>query len=154
MKNCAVMLRKIPVTAEAVQLPPGAAIRMAIGAQIAPPPPAAIVTIGVGTKVHRGVHGPGASVRWRHGSGPWRGRWRRLASLALTQGTGRLVRQTLEHGGLGRTLALGRAGRGWHGRRGRASLGPAKRQHDEEPDESQQSKLVVPEFAVARYTDQ
>src|SRR5215831_10644408 len=108
MKNCAVMLRKIPVTAEAVQLPPGAAIRMAIGAQIAPPPPAAIVTIGVGTKVHRGVHGPGASVRWRHGIGPWRGRWRRLASLSLTQGTVRLVRQTRERFGLGRrTLALG-----------------------------------------------
>ena len=41
-----------------------------------------------------------------------------------------------------RTLALGLAGRGWHGRRGRAAPRPAERQHDEEPEESQQSELV------------
>ena len=70
-------------------------------------------------------------------------RWRSLAGLSLTQGTVRLVRQTLERLGLSRTLALGLDGRGWHGRRGLASPGPAERQHDEEPEESQQSELVV-----------
>ena len=44
---------------------------------------------------------------------------------------------------LGRTLALGLKGHGWHGRRGRAAPGPAERQQDEEPEESQQSELVV-----------
>jgi hypothetical protein len=63
--------------------------------------------------------------------------------LLCTQGTGRLVRQTREHFGLGRTLARGLEGRGWHGRRGLASPGPAERQHGEEPEESQQSELVV-----------
>src|SRR5262249_30090675 len=139
----AVMFGEIALARGAMQLPPGAAIGMAVGPQIVHPQPAAIVTISVGTKVLRGVHGTGASVRWRPGSGPLRGCWRRLASLALTQGTVRLVRQTLEHCGLGRTLALGRDGRGWHGRRGHASPGPAKRQHDEEPEESQQSEWVV-----------
>src|SRR4030095_10716370 len=126
-----------------VQLPPGAAMGMAIGPQIVHPQPAAIVTLGVGTKVHRGVHGRGASVWWRAGIGPLRGGWRRLAGLSLTQGTGRLVRQTRERFGLGRTLALGRDGRGWCGSRGRASPGPGERQHDEEPYDGQQRELVV-----------
>ena len=133
---------KVALARGAVQLPPGAAIRMAIGAEIAQPEPAAIVTIGVGTKVHRGIHRPGASGRWRHGIGPWRALEASRGSLAHTEHR-RLVRQPLERFRLGRTLTLGRDGRGWHGRRGRASPGPAERQHDEEPEESQQSELVV-----------
>src|SRR5215510_3299324 len=72
-----------------------------------------------------------------------RRRWRRLAGLVFTQHTVRLVRQALECCGLGRTLALGLEGRAWHRRRVLASPGPAEMQHDEEPDESQQGKLVV-----------
>src|SRR5262245_34842874 len=127
------MFGKGAIARGAVQLPPGAAAGMAIGPQIVQPRPAAIGTIGVGTKVHRGVHGTRAAVRWRHGGGPWRGRWRRLARLALTQGTGRLVRQTLERFGLGRMRALGLDGGAWRGGRGRVSPRPAERQHDDEP---------------------
>ena len=116
---------------------------MAIGAQVVQPQPAAIVARSVGTKVHRGVHGTGAPVCWRHGIRPLQGRWRSLAGLSLTQGTVRLVRQTRERLGLSSTLALGRDGRGWHGRRGLASPGPAERQQDAEPEESQQNEWVV-----------
>ena len=52
MKDGAVMFGEIALARGAVQLPPGAAIGMAIGPQIVHPQPATIVTIGVGTKVH------------------------------------------------------------------------------------------------------
>jgi hypothetical protein len=48
-----------------------------------------------------------------------------------------------ERFGLGGMLALGHDRRGWHGGRGRASPGPGEMQHDEEPDESQQSEMIV-----------
>src|SRR5262245_48079796 len=143
MKNRAMMLGKIAVARGAVKLTPGAATGMAIGPQVVQPQPAAIITSGVGTKVPGGVHRPGTAVRERHGIGPSRRRWRRLAGLVFTQHTVRLVRQALECCGLGRTLALGLEGRAWHRRRVLASPGPAEMQHDEEPDESQQGKLVV-----------
>ena len=63
MKNRAVMLGKIAVARGTVELTPGAATGMTIGPQVVQPQPAAIVTIGVGTTVHRGVHGTGTSVR-------------------------------------------------------------------------------------------
>jgi hypothetical protein len=56
-------------------LPPGATTGMTIGAQVVQSPPAALVTLGVGTKVSRGIPRAGAAVRWRHGSGPHRRRW-------------------------------------------------------------------------------
>ena len=63
-----------------------------------------------------------------------------LPGLLVTQRTVRLVRQALERFRLGGTLALELDGRGC---RGRTSPGPAERQHDEEPDDRQQSELVV-----------
>jgi hypothetical protein len=84
VENRAVGLQKIPLAGRAVELAPGTATGMAIGPQIVHPQPAAIVTLGVGTKVLRGVHGTGASGRERHRIGPWRGRWRRLAGLSRT----------------------------------------------------------------------
>src|SRR5438132_164625 len=57
MKNCPMMLRKIPLAPEAVQLPPGATTGMAIRPQIVEPQPAAIVTVPMGAKVHGGLHG-------------------------------------------------------------------------------------------------
>src|SRR5262245_26000828 len=143
MKNRAMMFGKVAIARGTVQLPPGATMGMAIGPQIVQPQPAAIVTMAVGTKMHRRIHRPGAAVRERHGIGPWRRRWRRLPDLLCTQRTVRLVRQALERFGLGGTLALGLDGRGWRGGRGRALPGPAERQHNEEPAEGQQSELVV-----------
>src|SRR5262249_6632769 len=94
----------------------------------------------------------GAKSAWTYpryeGGGSWRAA-DRAGQEALdwsprspTPCTGRLVRQALERLGLGRTLARGRDGRAWRVGRGRASPRPAEMQHDEEPDEGQQSKLV------------
>ena len=66
-----------------------------------------------------------------------------LPGLLCAQRTVRFVRQALECFGLGGTLGLGLDGRGARGWRGRALPGPAERQPDEEPDERQQSELVV-----------
>ena len=130
MKDRAVMLWEIPVAAEAVELPPRAATGMAIGPQIPQPSPTAIGTIGGGTKVHRGVHGTGAAVRWGHGSGPSRRRWRARSGRLLTQGTMGLVRAARERFGLGGTRALGLS---WYRWGGQTWLRPGDMQHDEEP---------------------
>src|SRR5262249_57524142 len=121
MEDRAMMFGKVALARGAVKLPPGAAAGMAIGTQIVLPQPAAIVTIAVGTKGHRRIHGPGAAVRERHGSGPDRRRWIGLPGLWFTQHAVRLVGQALERFGLGRTLALGRGRHGWGGP---AWLGP------------------------------
>src|SRR6516165_3255196 len=105
MKERAVMFGKVTLARGAVQLPPGAARGMAIGAYIAQPEPAAIVTTGVGTKVHGGIHRPGASVRWGHRIRPSRRRGSRLTGLLVTQRTVRLVRQARK--GFGLAGALG-----------------------------------------------
>src|SRR4029453_14463637 len=47
--------------------------------------------MAVGTKVHRGVHRPGAAVRARHGIGPDRRRWIGLPGRLFTQHTVRLI---------------------------------------------------------------
>src|SRR5262247_68218 len=140
MKNRAMMFGKVAIARGTVQLPPGATMGMAIGPQIVQPQPAAIVTMAVGTKMHRRLHRPGAAVRERHGIRPDRRRWMGLPGLLFTQHTVRLLRQALECFGLGRTLALGRGRHGWGGL---AWLGPSERQHDEEPEDRQQSELVV-----------
>ena len=119
------MCGEIALTRGAVQLPPGAAIGMAIGPQGVQPQPAAIVTIGVGTKVLRGVDGTGTAVRERHGIGPSRRCWRRLADLLCTQHAVRLMRQALARLRLSGTLALGLRYHGW-GRQ--AWLGPSEMQ--------------------------
>src|SRR5215831_7776567 len=112
MKDGAMMLWKVAVAGGTVALTPWTAAGMAIGPQVAQPQPTAIVTLGVGAKVHGGVHSTGAAVRWGHGIGPsWR-RWRSLASLLCTQGTVGLVRQTYKRFGFTETLALGRDGLG------------------------------------------
>src|SRR4029453_19096119 len=125
MKHRAMMLGKIGCPRRAVQLPPGAATGMAIGPQVVQSQPAAIITSGVGTKVHGGVYRPGTAVRERHGGGPARRRWRRLAGLLFTQHTVRLVRQALARFRLGGTLALGLR---CHGRGSPAWLGLNERQ--------------------------
>ena len=55
MKNRAEGLQKIAATGDTQQLPPGTAIGMAIGAEIAPADPALRGTCRVGAKVRRGV---------------------------------------------------------------------------------------------------
>src|SRR5262249_8800370 len=61
-KNRAVGLKKSPLAWRAVELAPGTATGMAIGAQVAQPQPATIATAGMGTEVPRGVYRAGAPV--------------------------------------------------------------------------------------------
>jgi hypothetical protein len=103
---------------------------MAVGAQVAQPHPAAVVTARMRTKVPRGVHRAGAAVRGGHRIGPSRRRWSRFASLLVTQRTVRLVRQARKRFRLGGAFALGFR---WHGWGGQTRLRPGDMQHDEEP---------------------
>src|SRR5262245_30723847 len=140
MQNRAMMLRKITLARGALELPPKAAIGMPVGAQVVHPQPAAIVTAQMRTEVHGCVDLMGASVRGRQ-----RGRWQRwrglgMCGFSLTQGTRRLVRQALKRFGLGGPLALGLGRYRWGGL---TWFGPSERQHDKEPEERQQSELVV-----------
>ena len=137
MKDRAVMFWKIPVAADAVELPPRAATGMTIGPQVVQPQPPAIVTRGVGAKGHRGVHGPGAVVRWGYGIGPSRRRWSCLASLWFTQGTMGLVRQARARFGCGGTRALGRDGRGWRLGCSSGWTRPEGEEHDAQPQQDE-----------------
>ena len=113
MKNRAVRFQKVPVAAEAVELPPRAATGMTIRPQIVEPQPAAIVTMEMGTKVPGGIDLTRSPVGWRYGSGPY---WRRgsaLHRLLLTKRTVGLVRQTCERFGLTGAVALGLDGISW-----------------------------------------
>src|SRR5262245_57986865 len=87
MENRAVMLREIPLACGALELTPGTAIGMTVGAQIAPPAPAAIPTARVGTEVLGGVHHAGTAVGWGHRLGWHRRRRSGMRSFALTEGT-------------------------------------------------------------------
>ena len=116
-----------------VELTPGAAVGMTIGAQIAQPEPAAIGTSGMGTKVPRGVHGMGTSVREGHGIGRHRRRGFGMRGISLTQGTMGLCRQALKRFGRLGAVALGLRRYGWSGQ---SWLGPRDVQHDEEPHEN------------------
>src|SRR5439155_4152556 len=63
-------LQEIAATGDTEQLPPGAPIGMAIGAEIAPSHPALVRTVRIGTEMGRGVDlaaAPprGHDVRWR-----------------------------------------------------------------------------------------
>ena len=93
-----------------MKLPPGATVGMAVGAQITQTCPATIVTTGVGTKVHRGVHSAGAAVGRGHGVGWHRRRRFGMCSVSLTQGAMRFLGQALEGFGLVGAVAFGFGG--------------------------------------------
>ena len=82
MKDRAERLEKIAATGDTEQLPPGAPIGMAIGAEIAPSHPAPVRTVWVWAEVRRGIDLTGASSRHHHARGPGcrvplgGGRWR------------------------------------------------------------------------------
>ena len=107
MQERAMMLREIPLARGALELAPGAAIGMAVGAQIAPPEPAAIATARVGTEVLRGVHSTRTSGGRRHGV---RWHWRRRLGkrgLSLTQSARRPLGQSSKRLGLLGTCTFG-----------------------------------------------
>ena len=138
-------LQKVPLTRGTVELPPGATAGMTGGPQLVQPQPTAIVTIGVGTKMHRGVHGTGAAVRRRYGSRPSRRRWSPCLDLLLTQGTVGLVRQAREWFGLGGTLTLRSDGLGWCLGSSTGWARPEVRQHEAQPEQGQDPQPIVNE---------
>jgi len=82
VKECAEGLEKRAVTGDAQQLPPGASIGMAVGAEIAPAHPAPIGTVWVGAEMRGGVH-LAAAPPCGHDAG-WRGAgclWTEVAGM-------------------------------------------------------------------------
>src|SRR5919205_3754162 len=67
MQKRAVRLEKIARTRGAVELPPGATVRMAIGAEVAQPQPALIVTARMRAEMPGGVDDTRAAGGRRHG---------------------------------------------------------------------------------------
>src|SRR5262249_3146591 len=97
--------QKVAVTRAAVQLAPRAAAGMPVGADVAKPQPAAIVTARMRTEMHRGVDGTRASVARRHRLGTCR-RWRlRMGGGVFTGGTIGAVREAFEGFGFSRAFA-------------------------------------------------
>jgi hypothetical protein len=62
MKDRAVRLREIAVARDTLQLSPGPAAGMPIGADVAASEPAMVGTIRIGTEVRAGVDSPPASA--------------------------------------------------------------------------------------------
>src|SRR5712692_1093656 len=119
MEDRPVVFGEIPLARGALELAPGAAMGMAIGAQIAPPQPAAIATAPLGAEVLRGLHGARPAVRRGHRLG-WRRRWLvGLGGFSLTQGARRSLGQASKRFGLGGACAS--VWFGWHDRLVRGS---------------------------------
>ena len=99
MQDRAMMLGTIALARGTLAGSPGVAVRMAIGAPIAQPPPAAIPPACMGTQGPRRVDRTGASVGGRHGAGRPRRWWMGRRGCLGTQGTVRLVGQPCKRGG-------------------------------------------------------
>jgi hypothetical protein len=144
MENRAVVLQEIRRARGALELAPGAAIGMAIGAQITPPEPAAITTARVGTEVLRGVHCAGTAVGWGHRLGWRRRRWLGMRGFSLTEGTMGRGGQARKRFGFSGVLASG--GLRWRDRLapdGGVQSQPAE--HEEEPYQSDEPECVEKE---------
>jgi hypothetical protein len=137
MKERAEGLKKIAVTGDAPQLPPGTASRMAVGPEIAPAAPAPRGTVRVGAELPGGVHlavaSPGGHEAGWRGTG---GLWMAVAGLR-TEVTMRLCGQACK--GLALTLALGHWGCGLWGRQTRGgAAGPRPLEQEAQPHQSNQ----------------
>jgi len=105
----AVVLRTIAVACGAGPLSPGPPPGMAVGPQGVQPPPPALVTLGGGTNMPRGVHRPGAAGWGGHGSGRHRRSGGGRPGLARPQSPGRPGREARKWcgGGAVERLRLG-----------------------------------------------
>jgi hypothetical protein len=145
MKDGPEGLEKIAATGDAQQLPPGAPIGMAVGAEIAPPHPAPIGTVRVRTKMRRGVHLAAAPPRGHDARGRGVGcLWAKVAAV-LTGITVRLGGQARK--GLGHTVALWHWGCGLRWRRARDGgvTRPHPMEHNAQPHQGDQPQLVEKE---------
>jgi hypothetical protein len=118
---------------------------MAVGAQVAQPQPAAIVTGRMRAKMPGGIHRMRTPIRWGHWIGAHRRRWRGMCGLVCTQGARGLLGQTRKRFGLDGVLTRGLDGLRLDGllRGHGSSAGPGKVQHDTQLQESQDHQLVV-----------
>ena len=117
---------------------------MAVGAQIAPPEPAAIATARVGTEMLRGVHRAGTAMGRGHRLG-WRRR-RRLGmrGFSLTQGTRGLGGQARKHFGCSGARTSGRLR--WRDRLAPdGSMRSQPAEHEEEPHQSDEPEFIEKE---------
>src|SRR5215510_16280355 len=144
MKERAEGLEKIAATGNTPQLPPGTAIRMAIGAEIAPAHPAAIGTVWVWAEVRRGIHLAAAPSRGHDARGrACGGLWARVGAMR----TGVAVRLGGEPcKGFGRTLTRAPWGWGLRCRRAHGGVaGPCPLKHEAQPYQGNQGQLVEKE---------
>src|SRR2546428_4698046 len=144
MQECPVRLKKIAFTSCAVELPPGATVRMPIGAQVAQTKPASIVTVRMRAKMPGGIHLTRAPVRRGHRIGAHRRRRRGMCGLVCTQGTRGLLGQARKQFGLDGVLTRGLDGLrlDWLLRGYGSSAGPAK-VHDETQTLRSKNKHMV-----------
>ena len=145
MKDRPEALQEAAAAGDAEQLPPGAATRMAIGAEMAPAHPASVRTVCIGTEMGRGIDLTRASsrhhhVRWRSAWGLWAG------GIGVRTGVaGRLCGEARK--GCGLMMALWHWGRGlwcWQARGGAAR--PHPMEHEAQPHKSDQHQLVEKEI--------
>jgi hypothetical protein len=126
MEEGATGLQKVALARGTVELAPGAATGMTVGAEIPQPEPAPIVTIAVRTKVPGRVDRTGTPVGRCHGVGRHRRRRFGRRGVLCTQGA----------------MALGCEGLGqrWHGRSRHRALGSGKAHDDKKPEECEQDE--------------
>jgi len=142
MKDRPEALQKVAATGDAEQLPPGAPIGMAIGAEIAPAHPAPVRTVRMGTAMGRGIDLTGASsrhhhTRWRRRRGLWSGSAGLLTGVAVGR-----VGETGK--GLGLAAALSRW---WRWLRWRRACGspitwPCAMEQQAQPQQGHECQLV------------
>jgi hypothetical protein len=83
---------------------------MAVGAQVAQPQPASVITAGMGAKMPGGVDDTGASGgRWHGVRSSWSG-WHGMIGVVFPRGALRFLREALAGCGLVGGLALARGG--------------------------------------------
>src|SRR6266568_1357043 len=136
---------EVAPTGGAVQLAPGTAAGMPIGAEIAEPHPALIRTIRMRAEMLRGVHLARPSPRGDHGGWWATGRLGCVRVGLLTGGTGGLAgeaRKRLRGAG---ALARWRQRLGWPLIPSGTLVWPSIMQHDAEPEESEEHQLVEKE---------
>src|SRR5713101_7270590 len=145
MERRAVGLLERALASRAVELPPGATARMAVGTEIAQPHPAPIGTGGMRAEMLRGVHLARPSPRGDHAGWRATGRLGGVCVSLLTGGTGGLAgeaRKRLRGAG---ALARWRQRLGWPLIDSGTLVWPGRMQHDAEPEESQEHHLVEKE---------
>src|SRR5439155_17887003 len=142
MKDRAMGLLEVAATAGAMQLAPGAAAGMTIGAEIAEPHPALIRTVRIRAEMLRGIHLARPSPRGHDAGGRATGQLGYVLVGLLTGGTrgraGEARKRLQVTGALGG--CLGRPGR--CGASGGAVGGPHHVEHETQPHKADEQQLV------------